>query len=644
MNDQKQELIEKLKGASNILVTVSSSPSVDQLAACIGLTIMLNKLKKHATAVFSGAVPSTIEFLKPDETLEKNTDSLRDFIIALDKSKADKLRYKVEENVVKIFITPYKTSISQDDLDFSQGDFNVDVVLTLGVQEQKDLDQAITAHGRILHDATVASINLQPGSELGTINWTDPAASSLSELAVEVADALGKDQMDAQIATALLTGIVAETERFSNEKTSPETMRLSAELMTAGANQQLVANELQTRPAISQDEPVDVQESTPEEPSKPPRDDGTLEITHNPADEAADPAPSKPAESEEQPAPAEPTLTRLSHEVLTQAPAAQGVVDADGAADLFPKHDDATPPSVSASPHLVIQPPTLGGQLTANTEAEGLEDSVDPLSSATTPDMPLLQHETPGSEPITPTIPLPEPVDELPPAPFEPTIPSPSASGMDDYRSLDSGSAASTATLTDTSAAASQQIHIDPDGNLQMPTASSQPASAQPNPASPPAASDDNDDQTLTDIEQSVHSSHLAGGDVDVARSAVMDAINSAPVTNQPLEPKQDVGAAGYLNVQDLPDSTDSTPSVQPPAGPSADAVQPDPVNPTPADTNEPAPSMSPADTPLTMPLPPAFSMPPANPTPPTSTTTDPAAPPPVPPPMTDLPPFNPPK
>src|ERR1700727_1170051 len=125
--DPKQQIVERLKQANNVLVTVSRNPSVDQLAACIGLTLLLNKLDKHAAAVFSGQVPSTIEFLKPEDTLEKTTDSLRDFIIALDKSKADKLRYKVEDQVVRIFITPYKTSIGQEDLEFSEGDFNVDV-------------------------------------------------------------------------------------------------------------------------------------------------------------------------------------------------------------------------------------------------------------------------------------------------------------------------------------------------------------------------------------------------------------------------------------------------------------------------------------------------------------------------------------
>src|ERR1700712_1002727 len=159
MHSAKNQLVDKLKSSNNVLVTVSRNPSVGQLAALLGLTLLLNKLNKHAAAVYSGQTPSTIEFLEPEDTIEKNTDSLRDFIIALDKTKADKLRYKVEDNVVRIFITPYKTSISDADLEFSQGDFNVDLVIALGVRLQEDLDQAILSHGRILHDATVASIN-----------------------------------------------------------------------------------------------------------------------------------------------------------------------------------------------------------------------------------------------------------------------------------------------------------------------------------------------------------------------------------------------------------------------------------------------------------------------------------------------------
>jgi nanoRNase/pAp phosphatase (c-di-AMP/oligoRNAs hydrolase) len=78
MDDAKQQLVDKLKSANNILVTVSRNPTVDQLASCLGLALTLNKQGKHTAAVFSGEVPSTLEFLQPEDTIEKNTDSLRD--------------------------------------------------------------------------------------------------------------------------------------------------------------------------------------------------------------------------------------------------------------------------------------------------------------------------------------------------------------------------------------------------------------------------------------------------------------------------------------------------------------------------------------------------------------------------------------
>ncbi len=248
----KQSIIDRLKQTNNVLVTVKSNPTVDQLAACIGLTLFLNKQGKHATAVFSGEVPPVIEFLKPEDTLEKNTNSLRDFIISLDKSKADKLRYKVEDKVVKIFITPYRTSLSSDDLEFSQGDFNVDVVVALGVHAREELDQAIMAHGRILHDATVISVNNTKPADLGALNWNDEKASSLSEMIVSLVDGLQANSLDGQMATAFLTGIVAETERFSNTKTTSQTMSISAKLMAAGANQQLVASKLQEPSSVAE--------------------------------------------------------------------------------------------------------------------------------------------------------------------------------------------------------------------------------------------------------------------------------------------------------------------------------------------------------------------------------------------------------
>jgi hypothetical protein len=53
-----------------------------------------------------------------------------------------------------------------------------------------------------------------------------------------------KAKIEKDEATAFLTGIVAATNRFSNAKTTPKTMRISSKLMESGANQQLVSKNI----------------------------------------------------------------------------------------------------------------------------------------------------------------------------------------------------------------------------------------------------------------------------------------------------------------------------------------------------------------------------------------------------------------
>ncbi len=405
--DPRVQVIARLKDAVNVLVTVSNNPSVDQLASAIGFTLILNKLKKHGTAVFSGEVPSTIEFLQPEKTLEKNTDSLRDFIIALDKSKADKLRSKVEDKYVKIFITPYHTSLSERDLEFGQGDFNVDVIVALGVDRRDELDQAITAHGRILHDATVISVTKEAGEEIGAINWHVPEASSFSEILVGVSEALKSPQtelFDQQIATAFLTGIVSETERFSNDKTTPATMNMAAILMRAGADQQLIASKLdEPEPIPEVEEPPQLEMPplssppplAPTLPSEPPEamitDDGSLQIAH---ENVTPPPPAWPEHDgvhddgihiDENG-----TLHHLNEPVAEELPAPTPPL----APEAEPEPEPSAKEEEESKPwERMEEPPAHGGMLTANSEPEGEEGSSDPLSLPPVTDAPMLDHE-----------------------------------------------------------------------------------------------------------------------------------------------------------------------------------------------------------------------------------------------------------
>ncbi|HSX18394.1 MAG TPA: hypothetical protein VLE51_03505 [Candidatus Saccharimonadales bacterium] len=369
----KQQIVEKIKQANNILVTVSNDPSVDQLSACIGVTLLLNKIDKHATAVFSGKVPSTIEFLQPEKTLEPNTDSLRDFIISLDKNKADKLRYKVEDQFVRIYITPYKSSISQKDLVFSEGDYNVDVVLALGVREKAQLDAAISTHGRILHDATVISINAghDKNANVGQINWQDAGASSLSEMLVSISEAFGAGLIDNQMATAFLTGIVAETQRFSNKKTSPKVMTMSAQLMAAGANQQLIVSKLEPPPPP----PEAAKPVVPTQPPKAPPSD-TLKISHDETEKTNAEVEAKPGE------------VKIDE---------HGNIVGNAGATTQPPKTPFSPPKPISSPAKEVEVPA---EVTAASNPEPVVST--PQPAVTTP------------EPVLPNLEVTPPVGELP--------------------------------------------------------------------------------------------------------------------------------------------------------------------------------------------------------------------------------------
>lgn len=524
MENSKKQLLERIKEANNVLVTVSTNPSVDQLSAAIGLTLMLNKMGKHATAVFSGNVPSTIEFLQPEETLEKNTDSLRDFIIALDKTKADKLRYKVEDSHVKIFITPYRTSITDKDLEFSQGDFNVEVVIALGVNEQRDLDQAITSHGRILHDATTVSVtNGEPGT-LGSINWADGKASSLCEMIASLADPLQKDVLDGQMATALMTGIVAQTDRFSNEKTSPVTMSVSAALMAAGANQQLVASKLQEEQSV--DVPSTPADATPEAlPAE--SVDGSLSINHANTTEMELPEIQEPGEPEEPPV----------EEIKIDE---DGTVQNSGS-NTEPKAPDNPNSIIQGGSSLILDPPSLGGRLTANSEPEQLDPATDPLGM-TSYDGPILSRDRPqATEPSEVSVEPPQevPVPEEPapePAPPEP-IEEPFIPAAEDVAlpepSMDLPS--EVPGLTPLPSPSEQSLVSDPEPVLDIP---------EPAPLAP-----EDRPQTLSDLEAAVRAAAEPAAPVEALFPDAV-ATPQMPVEPQP-EPVPEPLPASVDNARD---------------------------------------------------------------------------------------------
>ena len=237
-------VVDKIKASENILIALSKNPNIDEISAALGLAMILDTIHKHVTAIFSGQVPNVLQFLKPEETFEKTTNSLQDFIIALSKDKVDHISYKIEGDFVKVYVTPYKATIGQADLSMSYGDYNVDLVICFDVISGDEIDPALSEYGRIMHDATAINLTVGTPGRFAELEWQDSNVSSISEMVVGLADKLGLASFSEQVATALLTGIVASTDHFSNPRTSSSTMSIASKLMSFGANQQLISSQI----------------------------------------------------------------------------------------------------------------------------------------------------------------------------------------------------------------------------------------------------------------------------------------------------------------------------------------------------------------------------------------------------------------
>ena len=420
-----KKIAEKIKSSNNILVALSRDPNVDEISAAIGLTMILNKLGKHVTAIYSGETPNTLEFLKPEQTFEKNTNSLQDFIIALHKDKADHLRYKIEGDYVKVYITPYKTTISQTDFEFSQGDFNVDLVISIDVETAESLDGALSEYGRIMHDATAVNITTNQAGRFAELEWSDPSESSVCEMIVILSGYLDQTEFDQPTATALLTGIVSATDRFSNARTTSETMQVSSRLMQAGADQQLISSNIMQPTTPTPADTIPTSSDASLAPSAPTSSDASL-------------APSAPTSSDAPLAPSdtpsashEATLTsdktnstdHNSAEPQPTAPAAT-LEPLIPAPSLMPDESAPSLPEISlSSPNMAPNSP--------DPALVSLEQVVAPQGPTTAGMPPALANElsavtsSPTPTPAQTPIPTPAPVEAVTPTPA--VIPAPMA-------------------------------------------------------------------------------------------------------------------------------------------------------------------------------------------------------------------------
>ncbi|MFH1029711.1 MAG: bifunctional oligoribonuclease/PAP phosphatase NrnA [bacterium] len=183
-----QQSFNDIKKAENILILTHKNPDGDALGSVCATSLVLEKIGKQYTAFIPDQIVRTFNFLPNIKTIKKEYGNLNNYDLVLTLDAADTGRFPLEPKEIEKL---KRMQIINIDHHFA-------------------------------------------GEDFGNINIKEPGTSSTSELLVKVFRA-ARIEIDKQIATCLLTGILTDTHNFSNPATTISSLRIASDLMLYGA-------------------------------------------------------------------------------------------------------------------------------------------------------------------------------------------------------------------------------------------------------------------------------------------------------------------------------------------------------------------------------------------------------------------------
>lgn len=196
-NPDWPQAVETLKGASSVGIASHVNPDGDALGSAFAASLGLRQLGKETFVSWGDppiVVPFSYAFLPGSDSILQPADVPEvEVFLALDCGEADRLG-------------------------------------TLEPTARKS--------------GVIVNIDHHPGNDMfGSLNVVETTVSSTAEIVTALLLDLGVD-IDVDIATCLYTGIVTDTGRFQYSNSSPETLRLAADLLSVGVDAPRIAQEV----------------------------------------------------------------------------------------------------------------------------------------------------------------------------------------------------------------------------------------------------------------------------------------------------------------------------------------------------------------------------------------------------------------
>jgi phosphoesterase RecJ-like protein len=185
---EARQVVAALRGARRVTAICHENPDADTIGAAIAIALIAQRLGATAEVVSVDGLPGSCSFLPLVDSVRRAPGLEPDLAVICDAATLERVG-----------------RITEDAADWLRG-------------------------------ATLVNIDHHASnSGWGALNLVDPDAAATCQVVAELLPLLGIEP-DEAIATALLAGIVRDSQGFADGATSPRTMRVAADLMDAGAS------------------------------------------------------------------------------------------------------------------------------------------------------------------------------------------------------------------------------------------------------------------------------------------------------------------------------------------------------------------------------------------------------------------------
>lgn len=249
---QIEQIKTLIDDAKHILVTFRKDGSGDAIASALALLLFLEKQQKTVDVVCDSFVlPKQFRFLKKSKAITNAFTHLQKFIVTVDvqETGVEELSYDLKNEKLRIFVTPKKGLLTRDQIRTAQTDFKYDLIITLDTQSLDTLGALFNTTSELFYKTPVINIDHNTSNErFAQVNHIDVTASSTAEVLFQLLRKLSDENIDEHIATALLTGMIAQTRSFKSERVKPHSLSAASTLMNIGADRENIVHHLyQTR-------------------------------------------------------------------------------------------------------------------------------------------------------------------------------------------------------------------------------------------------------------------------------------------------------------------------------------------------------------------------------------------------------------